>query len=70
MRILFMERYEAFRIVLKQLRQEKNFTIEEFAEKISVDPKYYWRIEKGLSIPTISKIDYIYDVLELKPNKF
>ncbi len=65
-----MKRIDRFRIVLKQLRKKKGFTQEKFAEKSSIDSKYYWRIEKGLSIPTINKMDGIYDALNLTSEEF
>ena len=32
---------------LKELRQQKNYTISQFAKLVKISPTYYWQIENG-----------------------
>lgn len=50
---------------IKVVRKNNKMTQNELAEKIGVDPKYISRIETGISYPSLSVIERIFDVLKI-----
>ena len=54
-----------FEKYLHEIRKEKGLTQEKLAEKANLNEKYYGRIERGESIPTIIKLWNISEALEI-----
>lgn len=61
-----MEKKEIFKIAIKELRLQKGLTQEKLAEIASINEKYYGKIERGKSHPTLTIIDKICKALEIK----
>jgi len=55
---------------LKIFREFYGYTQEELAEKAAVNAKYYGRIERGESCPTVEKLEKICDALGIKLVEF
>ncbi len=64
-----MNKEEAFTKVLRVLRKKKGMTQEKLAEKSSINEKYFGQIERGKSIPSLTKFFNICDALKLKPSE-
>lgn len=67
---LIMYNYENFTKILLKLRKEKGLTQENLAEKANMNGKYFGRIERGSSDPTMKKVFKICNALEIKPSEF
>ena len=52
--------------VITKLRKEKGLTQEKFAEIANINEKYYGKLERGESSPTLVYIIKICDALEIK----
>ncbi len=52
--------------VITKLRKEKGLTQEKIAELANINEKYYGKIERGESSPTLIYIIKICDALEIK----
>ena len=50
---------------IKVVRKNRKMTQYELAEKVGVDPKYISRIETGISYPSLSVVERIFDVLKI-----
>lgn len=61
-----MEKYKLFSGVLKELRLSQGLTQEQLAERASINEKYYSRVERGESFPTLKIIFKLCDALEIK----
>lgn len=66
----FMNKKEVFKKILMKLRKERGFTQEKLAEKAGINGKYFGRIERGDSSPTINKVFEICDALDIKTSEF
>ena len=55
---------------IRSLREEKHYTREKLAEKAGINGKYFGRIERGDSSPTINKVFEICDALDIKTSEF
>lgn len=52
---------------IKELRKERNFTQEKFAELINIEPQSLSNIERGKFAPSIETLQKIANVLEVQP---
>lgn len=65
-----MNKSSIFSDTLRELRVQKGLTQEKLAEKADVNVKYYGRIERGQSFPTLPVVKKIIDALEIKLSEF
>lgn len=61
---------KAFVITLKEIRKQRYLTQEQLAEASNINEKYYGRIERGESYPTIPIFFCICNALDISPYKF
>jgi len=60
---------EAFGLVLKKLRKEKNISQEKLALDGGLDRTFISLMERGLRQPSLTTIIQISDALEIKPDE-
>lgn len=65
-----MDKNKLFIYALKTFRLSLGMTQTQFAEKALVNEKYYGRIERGESSPTLKIIIKIFDGLNIKTSDF
>lgn len=53
---------------IKESRKSQNMTQSALADAVGVDPKYISRIETGISYPSLSVIEKIFNVLNIDIN--
>ena len=51
--------------IIKKHRKKLGITQYELATKVGVDPKYISRIETGMSYPSLSVVERIFDILNV-----
>lgn len=56
--------------VLRQIRKERFFTQEDLAEAAGINEKYYGKIERGESSPTLTVFFLLCSALDISPKKF
>lgn len=59
-----------FQKAIKHYRINRGFTQEEIAEAANINDKYYGRIERGESSPTLSTFFCLCNALDTSPKKF
>lgn len=61
-----MKKAVTFTKILRKLRKEKGLTQEKLAEKAHINEKYFGRIERGESYPTVPIMIKICEALEIR----
>ena len=56
-----------FKDIIKRYRECNNYSQEEMAHRCNLNSKYYGRLERGESIPTLKTIEKICSGLEIQP---
>lgn len=65
-----MDRREAFRQRLSQLRIEKNISSRDMSLSLGLSPAYINNIENGVSLPSMDNFFLICDFFEITPAEF
>ena len=60
----------AFGKMLRELRKEKGYSQEAFAERAGIDRSYMGHIERGEKSITLTKIYQLTEALSMKPSEF
>ena len=51
---------------IKELRENRQISQEQIAEKLNIHPANYWRIENGISYPKPENLEKICEILNVK----
>ncbi|MDR0231626.1 MAG: helix-turn-helix domain-containing protein [Dysgonamonadaceae bacterium] len=60
------ELYKRIGLKIRELREEKNISLQEFSDKLDIEYNNLIRIEKGRTNPTVGTLFKICQILEVK----